>query len=187
MTANNGWPNKPGVPLNPEKDGEKWRPVVGYKGLYEVSSHGRVRTLGGGKARTHGRILRATLGTTGYPRVSLSADNVARTRKVHRLVAEAFLGAPPPGSYVLHYDGNPQNNRVENLRYGDAKQNLDDAIRHGTWEPARGENAGKAKLTADIVRAIRQSPESSATLARRYGVNAKTMWLAKQGRSWSHV
>jgi len=191
MTDTNpgGWPDaaRPGYPANPERDGEEWRPVVGYEGLYEVSSHGRVRTLGGGKARTHGRILRATSGTTGYLRVALSAANVARTRKVHRLVAEAFLGAPPPRAYVLHHDGNPQNNRVENLRYGDARQNLADAIRHGAWEPARGENAGKAKLTADIVRAIRQSPENAATLARRYGVDAKTAWEAKHGRTWRHV
>jgi hypothetical protein len=182
MTDSNGWPGAPGVPEN-----EEWRPVVGYEKLYEVSSLGRVRTLGGGKARTHGRILKASVGTTGYLRVALSACNVAITRKVHRLVAEAFLGPPPPGAYVLHNDGNPQNNTPANLRYGDARSNLADAIAHGVWQPARGEASGTAKLTAEIVRAVRRSPEDAATLARRYGVNAKTLWAAKNGRTWKHV
>jgi hypothetical protein len=176
-----------GVPENPERDGEEWRSVFGYEGLYEVSSLGRVRTVGGGKARTHGRILKATRGTTGYLRVALSMGNVSRTRKVHQLVAAAFVGPRQPGAYVLHRDGNPENNAAGNLYYGDARQNLQDAIKHGTWAPARGEKAATAKLTAEIVRAVRQSPEDTATLARRYGVDVKTMWAAKNGRSWKHV
>lgn len=183
----NGWPGDPGVPMNPEKDGEEWRPVAGYEGFYEVSSCGRVRTIGGGKARSHGRILKATLGTTGYLRVSLSVSNVSRTKKVHRLVAEAFLGPPPLRGYVLHKDGNPQNNRVKNLCYGDARQNLADAIQHGTWKPAQGESAPTSKLTEQIVREVRQSSQSAAALARQYNVDAKTIWSAKNGRSWKHV
>lgn len=188
MTENT-WPDpaRPGVPLNPERDVEEWRPVAGYEGLYEVSSCGRVRTLGGGKARSHGRILKATLGTTGYLRVSLSAANVSRTKKVHRLVAEAFLGPAPLRAYVLHQDGNPQNNRVENLRYGDARQNLADAIRHGTWKQAQGEGVSTSKLTEKIVREVRQSSQTVTALARQYNVDAKTIWSAKNGRSWRHV
>ncbi len=176
-----------GLPQNPERDGEEWRPVVGYERLYEVSSLGRVRTLGGGKARTHGRILKAAVGTTGYLRVALSANNIAKTCKVHQLVAKAFLGPRPPRAYVLHNDGNPLNNVLSNLRYGDARSNFADAVAHGVWQPARGEAAGTAKLTDEIVRAARQSAENAAVLARRHGVDVKTMWAAKNGRSWKHV
>ncbi len=168
-------------------DDEEWRPVAGYEGLYEVSSLGRVRTIGGGKARTHGRILRATSGTTGYLRVALSAANVQRTRKVHRLVAEAFHGPIPLGAYVLHRDGNPANNMASNLYFGDARQNLQDAIAHGVWKPLRGEAVSTAKLGPEAVAAIRASDESITLLARRYGVDPKTIRDARTGRSWSHV
>jgi hypothetical protein len=188
MSDPNGWPDasKPGVPLNPARD-EEWRPVVGYEGFYEVSSFGRVRTLGGGKARTHGRILKATVGTTGYLRVALSAGNVSRTCKVHRLVAAAFHGGIPPRAYVLHRDGDPTNNAADNLYFGDARQNLKDAICHGVWKPARGEAAGKAKLNTAAVQAIRASAGTHAALARLYGVDAKTIRSIRTNRSWAHV
>jgi hypothetical protein len=182
MTDTNGWPGAPGVPEN-----EEWRPVVGYENLYEVSSLGRVRTLGGGKARTHGRILKASVGTTGYLRVALSRANVSRTLKVHRLVAEAFLGACPPRGYVLHNDGNPLNNAPSNLRYGDARANLADAIAHGAWKPARGEAAGKAKLTEAKVKAIKASRASTADLAGQHAVDPTTIRDIRAGRSWAHV
>lgn len=174
-----GWPD--------DARPENWRSILGYEGLYEVSDLGRIRTLGGGKARTHGRILKATLGTTGYLRVALSAGNVSRSRKVHQLVAEAFIGPRPCKAYVLHNDGNPLNNTPGNLRYGDARSNLEDAILHGVWQPARGEAAGTAKLTAQGVIEIRASAETHAALARRYGVAPKTIRDIRNNRSWSHV
>lgn len=180
-------PSRPGVPLNPERDGEEWRPVVGYEGLYEVSTLGRVRTLGGGKARTHGRVLKATKGTTGYLRVALSAGNVSRTRKVHQLVAEAFIGPRPERSYVLHNDGNPLDNRPGNLRYGNARDNLADAVKHGAWEPNRGEAATKSKLRVEDVLAIRGSSEPTSILAERYGVDPTSIRDIRARRSWTHV
>jgi hypothetical protein len=187
--SDHGWPdaNRPNVPLHPERDGEEWRPVAGYEGFYEVSSLGRIRTIGGGKARTHGRILKPTLTTTGYERVALSAANVSRTMKVHQMVAAAFIGARPAGAYVLHNDGNPLNNRMENLRYGNARDNLADAVKHGTWAPRRGEAASKAKLTVDDVLTIRGASETTAVLAARYGLDPTSIRDIKARRSWAHV
>src|SRR5690242_190605 len=114
---------------------EQWRPVVGYEGAYEVSDHGRVRSLmrevpagqRGGTRLVPGRLLVAPLGRNGYRQVTLRR----RTHLVHALVATAFLGERPPGLEVCHNDGDSENNAVANLRYDTVSENRLDTVRHG--------------------------------------------------------
>lgn len=106
---------------------EVWRPVVGYEGYYEVSSYGRVKRCAKdiqyymrGKLITRkGRekILSPGIKDTGYYNVSLFVDNIGKTHKVHRLVAEAFIPNPDNKPFIDHIDANRLNNRVENLRW----------------------------------------------------------------------
>lgn len=111
---------------------ERWAPVVGWEGLYEVSTHGRVRSLAR-PGHPHGRYLTPHLAKRGgYLSVGLTRSPKRITAKVHRLVAQAFLGPCPDGLMVRHLDGNPQNPRVENLAYGTASENQLDTVRHGT-------------------------------------------------------
>ena len=87
---------------------EKWLPVRGYEGKYEVSSRGRVRSV-----RT-GKVLAQCLWNSGYMGVSLWANNKGVNRSVHRLMAESFLNLEPE-LQVNHIDGNKLNNSLENL------------------------------------------------------------------------
>ena len=108
---------------------ELWKPAVGHSG-YEVSSLGRVRSLHRG-----GRILRPGTASNGYPTVALGRG---KTRTLHSLVAEAFIGARPTGQVVRHKDGDRKNPRASNLIYGTRAENIKDAVAHGTWlSPAR--------------------------------------------------
>ena len=118
---------------------EQWKPVHGYEGIYEVSSHGRVRSLDrtvtysdGRVCRLKGKALRTPPNQDGYPRANLSAQGKSQVRHVHALVAEAFIGPRPDGVDVCHGDGDPANNRLDNLRYGTRSENMLDAVRHGT-------------------------------------------------------
>lgn len=167
--------------------GEEWLPVAGHEGLYEVSNLGRVKAVGYGKARRAGRHLKLKLGTTGYLYVCLSRANVSKTRKIHHMVAEAFIGARPPGAFVLHRDGNPHNNVPANLYYGDARQNINDAIRHGTWRPRQGSRVNTAKMTLDGVLRVRVSTQTSSILAKAYGVDPSTIRDIRSRRTWRHV
>lgn len=122
---------------------EEWRPVPGHEGMYKVSSHGHVRSIDRIVMRSHGaplplkgRILRPAENKHGYQQVVLSSGQ-KRTVEVHTLVAAAFLGPRPDGFDVCHHDGNPRNNRVENLRYGTKGENSMDMVRHGTHNHAR--------------------------------------------------
>jgi hypothetical protein len=123
---------------------ETWRPADGAEGRYEVSNLGRVRSLDrvvtysdGRRYRYAGAILNPTADSNGYPTVKIGAVGKPRTRRVHELVATAFLGPRPPGTEVCHEDGNPGNNRSANLHFGTHRENMRDMSRHGTSHAAR--------------------------------------------------
>lgn len=114
---------------------ETWKPAVDYEGLYEVSNLGRVRSvprrdLRGRRIR--GRIRALTTRPSGHQNVNLHRDGRGRTEKVHRLIAIAFLGQPEARQEVRHLDGDPSNNRVDNLKWGTRSENIRDSVRHGT-------------------------------------------------------
>jgi len=113
------------------------RPIPGHPG-YFVSDDGRVFSeCGMGRAKSkYGwprRELRPGIAKEpGYPFVVLSGK---KGRFVHRLVLETFVGPRPHGMEARHLDGDRTNNRVENLRWGTRKENVADAIKHGTFRP----------------------------------------------------
>lgn len=114
---------------------EQWRSVVGYEGLYQVSSEGRVR--GVRRKGCHGGTLRPARDRHGRLVVSLWRENRGKTHRVSQLVCAAFVGPPAGAVEVRHLDGNPANNRVENLAYGTHSANTLDSVRHGTHNNAR--------------------------------------------------
>ena len=162
---------------------ERWLPVIEYEGLYEVSDLGRVKSLP--RYHTAGGILRSQPDRQGYKRVYLCCGGVVKTVKVHQIVAAAFIGPCPPGQQVRHGPGGNSDNRVVNLSYGTARQNIHDKFRDGTM--ARGERHGRAKLTEASVREIRvrhAAGEKVMALAREYGVAHATIGRVISGTGW---
>jgi hypothetical protein len=175
---------------------ERWRPVVGFEGLYEVSSFGHVRSLdhevrtrnrrGAISATFRGRVLKPnTVGP--YLSVTLSRGSVKVRSNVHVLVAEAFLGPRPEGMLACHADGTKRNCRADNLYYGTPKQNSEDAIRHGVQ--VRGERQAAAKLTDDDVRRIRllAGKLTQRQIAKMFGVVQSTIGVIIRNQAWRHV
>jgi len=112
----------------------EWRDVVGYEGLYQVCSDGRVRSLPrrGGNSRTYGgQLLAAGADMAGYPKVALNRDHISRSARVHVLVAAAFLGPRADGMEIRHLNGVKTDNRLENLAYGSSAENMQDTLRLG--------------------------------------------------------
>ena len=82
---------------------ERWLPVVGWEGLYEVSDLGRVRSLP--RNTTRGRVLRANPAANGYRQATVFRQGHPKSVYVHHLVAEAFIGPRPEGLEIRHLDG----------------------------------------------------------------------------------
>ena len=117
---------------------ERWLAVPGYEGYYEVSDHGRVRSLdrvvprGQNQITVRGTVTVQYPNRTGHLIANLQRDNVSRSLLVHRLVMLAFGGPPVGDEIVCHNDGNPANNHVSNLRWGTYSSNMYDKRAHGT-------------------------------------------------------
>lgn len=102
---------------------EIWKPIKDYEGYYEVSNYGRVKSIG-----NRGRILKPKKGNNRYYYVILSKNGKPQTKRIHRLVAEAFIPNPDNKPYVDHINTDRNDNRVENLRWVTHKENMNNPI-----------------------------------------------------------
>lgn len=132
---------------------EEWLEIRGYEGFYEVSNQGRVRSVDRIDSRgwqRRGRVLRLWLNACGYRSVNLCKGGNQRTRMVHQLVLEAFVGPRPEGWDSCHNDGDLANNSLANLRYDTKSGNMRDKVRHGTDQNATKTHCGRGhEFTAE--------------------------------------
>ena len=104
---------------------EIWRPVVGYEGLYEVSSFGNFR-----KICVNGNVksLKATKNNYGYYTIGLWKNHKVKQFRISRLIAEAFIPNLENKPYVDHIDTDKSNNKVDNLRWVSPSENSNNQI-----------------------------------------------------------
>lgn len=164
---------------------EVWATVVGFSN-YEVSNMGRVRSKP--RRRTKGGVLSPGR-RSGYLSVFLYPTDGPRTgaknMTVHRLVADAFLGACPSGHEIRHLNGNADDSRLSNLSYGTRKDNAADREVHG--KTFRGERTPSAKLNWQQVQEIRrlQGQIGQSELAAKFGINRTTVQRIQAFQTWS--
>ncbi len=109
-------------------------------------------------------------------------------RYVHRLVLEAFVGPCPEGMQCRHDNGNPHDNRLENLQWGTPLDNMKDKIRHGTMP--RGSTHWKTKITEQDVLEIRRlcaEGRSQSSVSRMYGVSPGAIFNIVHRIQWYHI
>lgn len=171
---------------------EEWRPVMGYESLYEVSSIGRVRSLGrvvtypfrgGTKTITKSpRILSPETDKDGYRRVALAdSDGKVKHHPVHRLMGIAFIPNPAGLPQVNHIDFIRANNVLTNLEWITPKGNTQHSLKDGRY--AKG-------LTKEIVLIIRSrhaAGERAADIGRDFGLGHDTVRKIILRERWSHV
>jgi hypothetical protein len=144
-----------------------------------------VPARGGKTALRKGRVLASIRKNNGYLCVTLAKGSVRVQVALHRLVARAFLGECPIGLHVLHTDGDKNNNRVDNLRYGTPAENIADTERHG--KRRKGSRHPLAKLDEDAVQTIRSSGRSCREVAEWFGVSAANVSAVRRRRIWRHL
>lgn len=165
---------------------EIWKSIPGFEDQYEVSDHGRVRSvdrtiiLGDGQKRTYrGKILKPGRAKSGHLTVVLG--RAAGSRTVHSLVLLAFVGPPPSGQEGRHLNGVPGDNRLGNLTYGTRGDNMRDVKHHG--------GRSNYKLSPDDVREIRSLFDtwSGVQLATFFGVSDAVISAIRHGRIHTDV
>lgn len=94
---------------------EKWKDIEDYENIYQVSNKGRVRN------KKTNRLL--TPSGKPYLTIKLYKNGKHTAKRVHRLVACAFLENPQKLNVVNHKDENKLNNNADNLEWCTQKQN----------------------------------------------------------------
>jgi len=95
---------------------EEYKPISDFYN-YEISNLGNVRN------KKTGRILKPSLDTRGYYKVNLCKDKATINKRLHRLVADAFLENTDNKNCVDHIDNNILDNSVNNLKWATTKEN----------------------------------------------------------------
>ena len=141
-------------------EGEVWKDVLGYEGLYRVSNKGNVYsverkdTLG---RKWGGVMLRPSHNNTGgYLSVDLRKNGTRKKKRVHRLVAEVFIPNANNYSEINHKDENKTNNHVENLEWCTSKYN----INHGTRTERTSKKVRAINIKTGVVTTFSSTAES---------------------------
>lgn len=114
---------------------EEWKPVTGYENRYLISNYGRVKSLWRKRGGRNGVSITRTEHIMcpfdnghGYKMVSLGEKANRKNFYIHRLVATEFCSNPNHYSVVNHIDGNPGNNRSDNLEWCTTAHNIKCAV-----------------------------------------------------------
>ncbi len=172
---------------------EQWKPIDGWKDLYEVSNVGRIHALERTVYFIDGRIrifpehimVNQTNPATGYVMVPLSRDNRTRHYYVHRLVAKAFVPNPENKKYVNHLDGIRCHNTFDNLEWSTHQENIQHAYATGLARILRGEEKPNVKVTWQAAHQLRTDVWNVVQAwAIAHDVHTQTAWDIIAGRNW---
>lgn len=124
---------------------EIWRNIEEYKGFYQVSNWGRIKSTQYWNG-TYERILTNNKGKNGYLSVQLYKNGKGKFYLVHRLVAQAFLENPDNLPCINHRDECKTNNNIDNLEYCSRKYNCN----YGTRKQRIVEKTKNGKLSKTV-------------------------------------
>ena len=169
---------------------EEWRSVVGFESWYGVSDQGRVRRIMPASGTRPGRVLKP-LNRKGHYKVNLSLSGKVTHVYIHHLVIEAFVGPRPEGCFAHHINGDPLDNRIENLAWVDSVKHFKNAIEAGRPRGARGEQQAFSRLTEKQVLEIRRLYAGGGytykMLGEMYGVTKTCIGNIIRRKTWKHI
>lgn len=158
--------------------------ILGFEGKYAVTEEGQVYSY------RMKRFVKPWKDGSGHYQVGLGRKI---KRKVHRLVAEAFIPNPEGHPLVLHGSSGKEDNSVGNLRWGTSSDNLRDANTFGE-RPAifvRGVCHGNSKLSEEDVKQIyhlsHNSKLTQKQIGDKFGITYAQVSQIKLKRQWGHV
>lgn len=161
---------------------EEYRDVISYKGHYQVSNQGNVKSL-----KTN-KILKPSL-CAGYYGLRLSKNNIQKRKLIHRLVAEAFIPKENDKMVVNHKNGIKTDNYMENLEWVYQKDNIKHAKETGL-NMLFGEMHGHSVLTEEQVLSILPMLESGLSrkhICEKLKVSRYVIEKIIHGKNWKYL
>lgn len=176
---------------------EVWKSVEEFKGLYEVSNLGNVKSLDRVDSRgiAHkGRLLTPTKGSGGYYSVNLSKNQKRKTIRIHTLVAKAFIvnDDPDKKTHVNHKDGDKSHNEATNLEWATPKYNNQHAFKTGLNSQSGEDNCG-VKISEEDAKFIRRcyipydKKYGRKALADRFGISVVQVARIVKKERWKSI
>ncbi|MDH3324136.1 MAG: HNH endonuclease [Candidatus Peregrinibacteria bacterium] len=160
----------------------KYKKINNYD--YYVSSNGDVFSS------KRNKLLKQETTTRGYKRVSLSTNGKVKRIMVHRLVSEYFIENTYNKPQVNHKNGIKHDNKVENLEWVTASENVNHAYKAGITKPLKGSSHRNSKLDSIKVLTIKtmlMSGFKQKKLAEHYNVNQSIISDVNTKTSWKHL
>lgn len=165
----------------------EWRPIMieGKPTKYEVSDSGLVIR------RDHNILLQQTLDSDGYPQLTIFVDDKGYCRKIHRLVAEAFIPKEEGRDQINHKDGNKCNNHVSNLEWCTLQENVAHAWKTGL-STARNASTGAAhkydpKIIHRICKLLEENKLSYDEISSKLDVPKGLISEIRCGHRWKYI
>lgn len=173
---------------------EIWKDVVGYEGLYEISSFGNIRSVE--------RIIKDSIGRNrifksanlkvrknkyGYMDILLLKDGKQTQFLIHRLVASVFIENKENKPQVNHIDCVKSNNKVDNLEWNTRKENIKHSFDNNLQKINKGEDHANTILKNEDVIFIFNSDLKRKELSKMFKVSYQSICDIKWGRRWQHV
>jgi hypothetical protein len=175
---------------------EKWKDIEDYEGRYQVSSHGRVKSLArvvNSHPKTRklkDKIRKLSTNRYGYSYISLKKDGKLKALAIHRLVAIAFIQNPENKPCVNHLNGIKADNNISNLEWVTYSENTIHAHQNNLVNHPCGEKCHSSKLKTSDVLKIRELFTKGATqreLAELYKVTHQNIHLIVRRKSWENI
>lgn len=159
-----------------------WKSIKGYSDKYEISDTGEIKNI-----KTL-RTLKQKKDKRGAKYICLSKNNIKKTFLVHRLVLESFYKKPTKKEYTVnHKDGNPSNNKINNLEWSSNKNNTQHALKNGLIKNL-GENCHLAKMNRKKVYEIKRLFETKKITQKKigniYGIHQTTVSKIIRNKIW---
>lgn len=176
---------------------ERWLPIPGFEGLYEVSDAGRIRSndrwinssRGFGKQFCRGKI-RKPQPRNGYLSAMLYKNGEYKTIYLQSLVLTVFIGPRPKGMQACHGpDPDRKNCRLSNLRWDTVSNNQKDRLVQGGRD-YRGAGNGMARLIDGDITRIRdlfRNGVSTEDISSWVGTGRQNVRLIVCRDAWRHV
>jgi hypothetical protein len=161
---------------------ETWKDINGYKGLYQVSNFGRVKSL------RNNIYLKQIKTKKGYLAVSLCNNGKQLNIHTHRLIALYFCLNENGKNCINHIDGNKENNNASNLEWVTYKENNSHADEN-LLRDIKGKKHPNSKLNDEIIFFIRSNEKIIARkeLSKLFNVSIRLIGLVQTRKIWKHI